>query len=51
MMHGADGSLDIFCTLPPTEKERPDGVRRGWDGEAGFALATGWAATGYRAPC
>src|SRR5215510_3031416 len=38
MTHGVSGSCDMFCTLPPTAKARPDGVSRGWDG-AGALVA------------
>ena len=27
MMHGDNGSEETLCTLPPTAKERPEGVR------------------------
>lgn len=27
MMQGAIGSPEMFCTLPPTAKARPDGVK------------------------
>lgn len=27
MMQGAMGSPEMFCTLPPTAKARPDGVK------------------------
>ena len=30
MMHGASGSLDTFCTRPPTLIARPDGVSSGY---------------------
>jgi hypothetical protein len=29
MIHGDNGSLETFCTLPPRAKARPDGVRSG----------------------
>ena len=31
MMQGLSGSLETFCTFPPTAKARPDGVRSGCD--------------------
>ena len=32
MMQGERGSLDMFRTLPPIAKARPDGVSSGWGG-------------------
>jgi len=41
MMQGFRGSVETFCTFPPTAKARPEGVRRGWAdlGGCGWALA------------